>query len=408
MPVYAYRAVDPRGHIRRGEMSVANENALSSILASDGMELLTSRLRHNSQQPTIRPRYIGRRVSFERLAGFSRQMTVLLQAGISFPDALDDLATYDDADYFQQALRDISQHIRHGKSIVASFALYPLIFPQVYLALLASGAASGKLAETFAIVTRYAEERAQLREKLTTALRYPIFMGVIALAATLFTITSVLPSLADFITGIGGKPPFLTLSLLWLSHILNTQFWPIFLTLISISVLCFYSLRHSSSAKMKLSTFVLRLPLVGKQIHAIEVAHFTQALALLLKSGVSLPEAMTHSIQTVQNVSLSAHLGNARTAIVAGQSPSMALATLLNPVDRRLLRTGEQSGTLIGSLETIAAYDRQAALQQADTIAQSLGPILTSIIGLVLIFIVIAVLGPLYGNMATIAALGTP
>ena len=183
MPAYAYRAVHSSGRITKGQMAAANENELAHYLTEAGLELIEA---HEKKTRTGRFLLSGRRQPPRVLSAFCTRMYELLLSGISFPDALFNVAESTENKMLRDALTHIHRVITNGGSIAVLFSLYPRLFPTVLLAIIRAGENSGDMIIIFDFLVRYADNRATTHEKLRRALRYPLFLFFVAGGAVTF------------------------------------------------------------------------------------------------------------------------------------------------------------------------------------------------------------------------------
>jgi type IV pilus assembly protein PilC len=380
-------------------MEAASENELAHNLAQSGLELIDARAKkENAFLFSLSRNKISRRT----LAGFCSRLHDLLRVGIAFPDALHDIRMSTDNRVLADALTQISQAIANGKGIAASFALFPDLFPPVFIAIAASGEKSGDMAVVFDYLARYAATNAQTHERLVRALRYPLFLFVIAGSAVAFMMAMVVPQIVQFLNGIEGHLPFSTRMLIFVSAVV-TNHGRLLLSVVLISGFAFYIARKTSSSfAISFDGFLLRLPVLGSVIAKSEVARFAHSFSILLRSGCDVAGCLRQAGETISNRAMRDNVEKAEQRVLDGADVSQALDGVLPPFAIGVLRTGEQSGSLDKSLDDIvAAYDRESA-DAVDTFIGLLEPCLTLAIGGLLAWTVLAVLGPLYGSLSVL------
>lgn len=401
MPVYAYRAVHSSGRISCGERLASSENELIHDLSKSELEIIDAReKRPKALHLTLFINLISPRI----LSAFCARMHDLLAAGISFPEALQDVRSTVENRTLSDALSQISQTIASGKGIAASFALFPNLFPSVFVAIVQAGERSGNLSATFGFLDSYAEKRAQTNERLRRAIRYPLFLLVVAGGAVAFMMTMVVPQVIQFLNGINVELPFSTRLLLALSSALIDHGGAILALLIAAAAGVFGARKMVPTFAVAFDATLLRLPVFGIVISKTEVARFSQSFAILFRSGCSVAECIDHAIGTLGNLAIRERAQTAKQRILEGKALSQALDSILPPFALGVLRTGERGGNLSKSFEDIVtAYDREAGAA-VDSFIGTLEPSLTLAIGALLAWTVLSVLGPLYGSLSVLGA----
>lgn len=397
MPAYHYRAVHAEGMIVRGARQAANESDLAQHLTFSGLELIEARVR--KEHTFFRS---SRQLKPRELAIFSAQMQDMLQAGVSFTDSLREIIHGEDKGFFRDSLSDILQNIHNGSRIAVAFAAYARLFPPVYISILQAGEISGNLVQTFSSLTRYAESRATTTEQLRRALRYPLFLVLVAFGVVTFMMTMVVPKVTDFLNTIDSNLPLMTKMLIGASTLFSSLWWPIvFGTLCCVAVLRFLH-RHSEYAAFTIDAFFLRLPVLGNTLRKLAFARFAHSFAILFQSGIGVVASLRSAKATLGNRALEMSVDGVMQQVQSGLSLSQAFNGLMPSLALRMLRTGEQSGHMAKSLNDIAAaYDREVDDVTTRLIGM-LEPTLTLLIGGVLAWVVLAVLGPIYASLGHI------
>ena len=399
MPAYAYRAIHSSGQITKGHMSAANENELAHYLNETGLELIEA---HEKKMRALGLPLSGRSLPPRVLAGFCTRMHDLLQSGIVFPDALHNITDSTEHKSFRDALLQISRAIANGNGIAASFALYPRLFPPVFIAIIKAGENSGDMTVIFDFLARYTDNRASTQEKLRRALRYPLFLFFVAGGSVSFMLATVVPQVVQFLNGIQGTLPLATRLLVALSTLFTDYSLFVFLGVAFLMAILLVGRLIFPAFSLALDALLLRLPILGKIITKTSLARFAYSFAILFRSGCDVPDCLRQAGETITNRALQAGIASASLRVQSGTSLSHALEGTLPPFATGLLRLGERSGNIGKSLDDIAtAYDREAHAA-TDAFIGMLEPALTLMIGALLAWTVAAMLGPLYGSLSVL------
>jgi type IV pilus assembly protein PilC len=402
MPAYNYRAVNPAGRIAQGQIAAANEHELFQRLHEAGLELIAARAKseHAMHVPTFA------RSNPRMLAELCSQMSDLLLAGLPFREALKHIVEAGDTGAMHNALSDIARAIDHGGRLSESFARFPQLFSSLFTSILAAGEASGDLPQTFARLARYTETQARTREQLGRALRYPLFLLLIASGAIVFMMTQVVPQIVEFLGSIDGELPLSTKILITVSNIVAMGWWMVAGALVGAAFIATIMRRNSADAARWIDGIILRMPIIGAVIRKIAVARFMQNFSLLFESGLGVIGSLRAARATTGNYAIEAMLVNAEKLVMSGQPLSAAMEGILPAFSLRIIRVGEQSGKLAKGLADIATTQEREMARITERFIGSLEPALTLGIGILLAWIVLAVLGPIYGGLGKLGASG--
>jgi type IV pilus assembly protein PilC len=394
MPAYRYRAVHASGRIAQGVIAAANEAALAHDLISAGFELIAAKPKKEWRRAATL-----RRVPPRLVADTTAHIADILKSGLPFAEALEDVAPIAAHPALRDALGDILRSVRHGSRIADAFRRHPRLFTPVFASILAAGEAGGDLPATFAQLARYAETRAATEEKLRRALRYPLFLFTVAFAAVTFMLALVVPQVTAFLSGIDSNLPPATRILIAASDFFAASWWMIFLASLCGGAILVLLRGQSSNIRRATDALALRLPAFGHVLHKRALARFAHSFAALFQSGIGLPAALAEATATLNNRALEALANNTGRRIHAGQALSSALADLFPPSALGMVRVGEKSGNLAKSLNDVAAACDRDANAASEKLIGLLEPALTLLIGVVLAWVVLAVLGPIYGAL---------
>ncbi|MDE2029941.1 MAG: type II secretion system F family protein [Alphaproteobacteria bacterium] len=398
MPSYAYKAVHASGRVARGNIVSVNENELASYLSESGLELIEARERDETRLSLPLLRAVPPRT----VAAFCTRLHDLLISGIPFLDTLRDVTDATDNRALREALAHIACAIQNGGGIASSFALYPRLFPPVFTAVIEAGERSGNMGAAFGYLSRYADMRATTEERLRRALRYPLFLFFVAGSAVGFMLITVVPQVVQFLNGLQEKLPVATRLLLGVSAAIAAHGPAILGALIVLAGMIYAARALSPAFAVKCDGIALRLPFIGAVIAKSSLARFAHSFAILFRSGCKAPDCLRQARGTVSNRALQVGIESAERRLHEGAALSQAFDNVLPPFALGMLRTGERSGDLGKSLDDLAvAYDREAQAA-TDAFIGILEPALTLAIGMVMIWTVMAVLGPLYSSLSVL------
>lgn len=404
MPAYRYRAVNAQGYVRRGQILAANENELSHFLSESGLELIEVK----PHTPAPLPRWIHQwrdRSPLAQRITLCRQLEDLLRAGLPFSSALQAVIETLPSGMLRGKLEIIARTINHGSSIAAAFAQHPRLFNPVFLAILSAGETGGHLVTTFAQLSKQLRWQERLQKQLSRTLRYPLFLLCLAIGVITFMMTMVVPQVIAFLNSISADLPFVTRLLIIISESFAAWWWII----LGGSTLGIAGLlhirRYSKSLAVRLDRRLLAIPGIGPALHKLAIARFAHSLALLMQGGIDLPSSLRSAAAVLNNRALVEAAYFAEKQLLAGHPFSNATAHVFPPLVTQMLRVGEQSGQLARTLDDVTRYYDDEVQTTIDRFIGSLEPVLTIIVGALLAWVVLAVLGPVYGSLGKLSQL---
>jgi len=330
------------------------------------------------------------------------QIRDMLRAGISFPDALREIRLSTDNRILVDALAQITQAITRGKDIAASFALFPNLFSEIFIAIVSGGEKSGSLDDAFDYLARYLTNNAALRERLLRSLRYPVFLLCIAGGAVAFLMTAVVPQIVLFMNEIDASIPLPTRVLINLSSFMTAYGFIILGTIIASTALLVGAYHTSAPFAVASDRLLLKIPMIGPTLLKAEMCRFAQNFSLLYKSGYPAVACLSHARDTFDNRALGKAIYDAERLLTEGAALSAALEGILPPYAVGVLRIGERSGNLEKSFNDIMTTYERESTEAMDSFIGMLEPGLTLTLGALLAWTVLAVLGPLYDSLSVL------
>ncbi|MEJ0063349.1 MAG: type II secretion system F family protein [Alphaproteobacteria bacterium] len=397
MPQYRFRAVNTLGQVMKGRMDAANENHLAERLAGMGYELIVFRAR---QRIHWFRHWRGEQGSKQRVLLFT-QLAALAKAGVPLVTCLEDTVVAMPDSALRDAVREVTRQVRDGADFAAACARHRDAFSPTVTALLQAGLAGGDLAAAFAHARDHVAWQAELGATLRRTLRYPLFLLALTGAAIAFMMLMVVPQLTQFLAAQNTALSWSTRSLIWLSEQFVTLLWAV--PLVAAGGFLFVTRLRLRSAGFALRTdgMLLRLPLIGKIAAAVEKAHFLHHLALMIAGGVPLLPSLQGARSALTNRALARQADAMIGQLADGKSLADAMRTQpdFSGMIARRAQIGLQGDDLAGQLlQTSKDYDAEAMTRGKQLVA-SIEPALTMTVGLLLIWIVLAVLTPLYGSL---------
>lgn len=397
MPVYEYKGVTVQGKKVSGVQDGDGLKSVRAKLKKDGIVVLE--IQEGGALRAGRSREITFRrgkVRLGDLANSTRQLATLLSAGLPLMEALSVLVEQEETPALKSALSAVRDSVREGASLADALKANPKAFSSLYVNMVSAGEASGTLEITLARLADFLDDQVRFRGKFAAALAYPVLMTIIGVAVLFFLFSFVLPRVVGMFEDMKQQLPFMTIALLWIVQIVSKGWWAILIVLGG----TFYYLRRYFSTpvgKAWLDDRILRVPVFGNLIKMIAVSRFTRTLGTLLHSGVPTLTALDIVKSVVGNTVLAGAIHKARENVREGESIAEPLrrSGLFPPVVIQMVGVGEKSGELEKMLLKISdSFDRTVETR-ITALMSLLEPVIILAMGLVVGFIVIAIMLPI-------------
>jgi len=398
MPQYIYRAMDAAGQLMPGNMEAANEPDLELRLHRMGLDLVDCK--------ATRQRVLGRRRTITRgdLINFCFHMEQLTGAGVPILEGLNDLRDSMDHPRFREVITDLIENIEGGMTLSAALASYPEAFDRTFTSLITAGEHTGKIAEVFRNLSDSLKWQDELAAQSKKIIMKPLFVGLVIVGVTFFLMIYLVPQLTSFIKNMGGVLPFHTRALIFVSGIF-IDYWYV---LLALPVAGYFGGRawiaRSEAARYAFDAFKLRVWMIGPVQHKIILARFATFFALMYASGITILECIRLSEGIVGNRVVAAGLRRAAQLISEGQGVTAAFQQtgIFPPLVIRMLKVGEATGALDGALRNVSYFYNREVKEMIERVQAMIEPAMTVVLGLLLGWIMLSVLGPIYDTISKI------
>lgn len=385
---YRYLALDRYGQLVRGDDLADDLEALAALLRERQLELVRARAlrRHFRRRPTRRD-----------LMHFCFQLEQLSTAGVPLLDGLRDLRDDPSETRLHELLAGIVRGIEGGQLLSHALARRPEAFPPLLTGLIAAGEHSGRLPEILRAIGDKLRWDDELAAQTGKALLYPGIVLVVVGSVTVFLLFSVVPQLQAFVAQSGTPPDFASRSLFFVSAALR-EHWPVLAGLLATAIAVVpLALRHPA-VQDRADDILGRLPVIGRIRRDIDLSRFAATFGLLYGAGIPVLDALERTGATLAGRRLRRALAAASQSIHGGRSIADACAAsgLFPPLPIRMLRIGEHTGQLENVLGQLAYLYQRDAREALTRLQALLEPALTVLLGLLLGWIMLAVLGPIY------------
>lgn len=395
MTLHAYKAIDAAGRRVHGRMDALNLTDLDMRLRRMELDLVDG--------APVKPGGWGRRnVRRRELIAFCFHLDQMLRAGVPIVESLVDLRDSVSNPRLREVLADLIESIEGGKTLSQALAGHPQVFDGVFVSLVSAGEAAGKLPQVLQNLTESLKWQDELAAQTRKLIIYPAFLGVVVVSVTLFMLLYLVPKLAVFIRNMGQELPFHTRVLLGLSDFF-VAWWPLLLlAAAALPAALLLGLRFSPALRARVDAFKLALPWAGDILRKIVLSRFADVFALMYAAGIPVLDAIRATRGVVGNAAIRGGLERAEAAVGAGQNIALAFQNtgLFPPLVVRMLRVGENTGSLDVALSNVSYFYNRDVRESVGRMQATIEPAATVVVGCVLGWVVLAVLGPLYDTIA--------
>jgi len=399
MPVFAYKALNGSGRAVEGLKEADSPKTLRNVLRRDGLFLteVVGEQKSQAASPEVNVRrWVVGRIGSDDVAIATRQLAVLVNAGIPLVDALTALVEQVDHERLKRVLSAVKQRVNEGSSLADALSQHPKVFGTLYVNMIRAGESSGALDVVLYRLADFTESQARLRSKILGTLTYPAVMLVIAGLVMGILFTVVIPKITKIFEDTKVVLPWTTRFLIAFSTFIHDWWW-------ALGVLAAGALfglarwRRTPAGRARWDVLLLDAPVFGALIRQIAIARFSRTLSTLLKSGVPLLTSLDIVKNIVGNTRLAAVIEQSRESIKEGESIAAPLKRSgeFPPLVYHMVAIGEKSGQLEDMLSNVAnAYDSQVETKIA-ALTSLLEPLMIVLMGLAVAFIVFSILMPI-------------
>jgi general secretion pathway protein F len=399
MGAFEYVALDPQGRERKGLIEGDTPKHVRQLLRDKQLlplEILEAAQREHKQSRSRRP-FMRRGLSSLDLALLTRQLATLLRSGLPLEETLQAVAEQTEKARVQRIILGVRSKVVEGHPLAEGLREFPQAFPEIYRATVSAGEQSGKLDSVLERLADYTESRQVMGQQVSHALVYPIVLLVLSFAIVSFLLAYVVPQVVAVFESGHQELPVATRILIGTSDLVR-HYWVYGIIAIAAVLWGFSRWVKGPEARLKVDRFLLRLPLAGKLIRGVNTARFSRTFSILTASAVPVLEALRISAEVVNSMPMKNAVEEAALRVREGApiGKSLAARKLFPPMMIHLIASGESSGELEKMLERAASNQEREMDGLLSTLTNLLGPLMVVFMGAVVMFIVIALLLPIF------------
>lgn len=400
MAKYKYRVMNSEGKKIEGYYEADSKNDVMDYISINGYYPLLVEEVIESKNITFT---FGQKVKVKDIAIFCRQFYTMLDAGVPILICLDILSKQILNVKLREAIKSIKEDVEKGEALSDAMKKYPSVFPSFLISLVASGEASGNLDIIMLRLSNYYEKENKIMNKVRSAMIYPIILSFVALVSVIFILTYVMPTFTELFEGNGTEIPWSTKLIMSLSNGIKENWISIIFFIVIISI-AFKIYLKTDTGEYIFSKLKLKLPLIKKLNQMIIVTRFTRTLSTLTASGVSLINGLEIVSSVSGNKIAEKELIIVKDKVMRGDSlyASMNESEIFPTMLYSMIKIGEETGKLDDILNKTADFYDEELDSTIQTAVSMMEPILIVGMGIIIGFIVISIMLPMFDSYSQI------
>jgi type IV pilus assembly protein PilC len=374
-------------------MTADNRDAVVAALRRQ--QVVPTKIKEKGKEFTL-PKF-GGGVKSKDLAVFTRQFSVMIDAGLPVVQCLEILGSQQQNKAFQRVLFSVREDVEAGANLSDAFKKHPRVFDSLYCNLVAAGEAGGILDTILQRLSVYIEKAVKLKAAVRSAMVYPTVVVTVAILVVALIMWKVIPTFANLFAGLGAKLPMPTRVVIAISNFLGRWGWLIVLALIGFAILVRLYYR-TAGGRYNIDKFLLALPVMGVVLKKIAVARFCRTLATLVSSGVPILEGLDITAKTSGNAIVEEAIFKTRKSVEEGKTLAEPLiASKIFPgMVTQMIGVGEATGALDSMLSKIADFYEDEVDEAVANLMSLLEPLIIVFLGITIGGIVISMYMPLF------------
>jgi len=395
MPAYAWKGKNRLGDLQEGVIVSETRDSAAATLKRNGLQVLSVRPQSAAGGRTGS-------VKAKDLAIFTRQFSVMIDAGLPLVQCLEILGAQQTDKNFQKIIGAVRTDVEQGATLQTALSKHPKAFNDLYVNMVGAGEAGGILDLILQRLSGYIEKAVKLTGKVKGAMTYPITVIIIAITVVGIIMVKVIPVFSQMYEGMGSSLPFPTQVCIMISNIIIHYFLllVIAVALIVIGLKYYYK---TPTGRLTMDTFILKIPIIGDMLRKVAVARFCRTLGTLTSSGVPILEGMDITARTAGNMVIQNAIMKSREAVEQGRNIAGPLAEtkVFPPMVIQMVGVGEATGALDAMLSKVADFYEDEVDNAVAAMTAMMEPLIIAILGGVIGFIVVAMYMPIF-NLANV------
>ena len=400
MPVYAWKGKNRMGKTQEGTLTADSKDAVIALLRRQ--QIMVAAVTEKGKEIAI-PKF-GGGVKQKEIAIFTRQFSVMIDAGLPLVQCLEILGGQQKNRVFQKVLFQVRQDVESGMTLADSLRKHPKVFNDLFCNMIAAGESGGILDTILQRLSTYIEKRVKLQSAVRSAMIYPTAVITIAVGVVVIILWKVIPTFAMLFQGLGATLPLPTRITIAASRFLG-RFMPVLVIGFAAAAFFLHRYYQTYKGRRQIDGFVLKMPVMGDLMRKIAVARFCRTLGTLIQSGVPILEGLEITARTAGNSIVEDAIMATRKSIEEGKTIAGPLeeTTVFPSMVVQMISVGEQTGALDTMLSKIADFYEDEVDEAVANLMALLEPILILFLGVMIGGIVISMYMPMFSLIGKIA-----
>jgi type IV pilus assembly protein PilC len=397
---FSYKARTEDGQLQVGNVEASSRDSAINILNGHNLYVLNIK-------PVEKKKWFDnfsdffKRVKVKDLMVFTRQFATLLASQVPLVDSLNNLYKQTRNPILKEAIVDISNDVDAGFSLSQALERQGALFSEFYINMVKSAEVTGRLSEVLSFLADYLEDKASLTSKVKNAVTYPIFIIVLFFVVIIMMVTIVLPQITPLFEDSNMAMPIMTQIVIFIGEFLVNYWWALLIAFIAVTLVLIDYFQTEEGKTVK-DEIILRLPIFGTLFKKLYLTRFAQSSRVLIKGGLTIPQAVEISSRTIGNRIYRELFHKAAEEVRRGKLLSEALSKRREfpPLVSQLISVGESTGRLDNLLEKISDFYTREVEDIVNNLVSLIQPILMIVIGLLVALLFASILLPIY-NLST-------
>lgn len=402
MAAFIYRGRSASGELQQGTLEGDDTVAIADQLMKKG--IIPTEIKPVGKISTVTVGGVSiwqslnqKKIDTVELMLFSRQMYTLLKAGVPIMRALAGLQESADNPALAAVLQSMRETLDSGRELSAAMRLHPKVFSEFYVSMVQVGEMTGLLDETFMRLYGHLEFEKEMNERISSALRYPMFVMIAMAIAIVVVNLFVIPAFAKVFAGFHTELPLMTRILMGFSNFM-IDYWVILLVVIVATVVGLRKYINTIDGRLKWDKYKLDIPIAGKIILKSTMARFARSLALAFKSGIPILQGLTVVSMVVDNAFMRSRIEQMREGVERGESilRTAIASKIFNSTVLQMIAVGEETGDMDGLMFEIAGMYERDVEYEVKTMAQQIEPIMIVALGILVLILALGIFLPMW------------
>ncbi|MBD7963125.1 type II secretion system F family protein [Fictibacillus norfolkensis] len=395
MAQFSYIGRDKSGKKRTG--SVLGLSKREAVLKLKEKGIAVTEVQEMKQTLFNKEISIGSPVKSQQFVIFLRQFATLLRAGVSVVDSTSIMAAQTESKALQKVLTDVEEELRQGNPLSNAMSRHRNVFPPMVINMVSAGEAGGSLDDTLDQLATYFEKQHYTKQKIISAMMYPMIVGVVAVFVVIFLLAKVVPTFATMLQDAGGELPAITKFVLGASNFMQ-EYWWLLITILGLIYGSLLVIRKNKSSRYYFDYMILKIPVFGKLLQKSALARMTRTLSSLFSSSVPILQSLSIVEKVVENEVVAKVIRESRSSLETGQrlTEPMKRHWIFPPLVTQMISIGEETGSLDEMLAKVADFYEKEVETGTDRLKALIEPLMIVFLASVVGTIVISVMVPMF------------